>query len=575
MRSHMFGNGRGFGRRSVFAVVTALIVVAVLVLNVLFTVFASRGLWYIDLTTNTRKKTKTDSQGNKYYEYEDYELYTLTPGAVTLLDTTLSELNANRQNKGEEAVKVEIIFCDDPDNLMSNTYRRLIYLTALNLQKEFPDSIEVKTVNVARDPSKVQKYKTTSYTTIYPTSVIVASGSEYRHLRINSFFMQDSTTNELWAYSGERRFLATIFEVTKAASPKCVLLSNHGETGYTDTFISLLEDAGYEVIRDFDLETSELPTDCRLVVCVDPTEDFVGYNDIVMGNATVSEIEKLDEFLDNENSLMVFFNADTPHLPTLEEYLEKWGISVMRSTDEAGDKQNLLLKDPSTSLSADGQTIVGSYATEGAGASITSDMQGVGNPPKVVFRNATAFRYSNLYARTYVAANEEEGTGAFFYGSYASGGVYRKAFDVFSAGKDAQGYFGDALHQREQDADPYMLMTISSETITEAGDRNGYTTVSHDSYVVAYASTEFLCDELLASNSYGNADMLAGTLRSLGKDSMAAIIDQYLKPFAETEVSDGYITDTSKTSYTTLLALIPALILFGSGIFVMTRRKFA
>jgi hypothetical protein len=55
---------------------------------------------------------------------------------------------------------------------------------------------------------------------------------------------------------------------------------------------------------------------------------------------------------------------------------------------------------------------------------------------------------------------------------------------------------------------------------------------------------------------------------------MAAIIDQYLKPFAETTVGDGYITDSNKTSYTTLLALIPALALFGSGIFVMTRRKF-
>lgn len=574
MRSHMFGNGRGLTRRSIFTVVTALIIVAVLLLNVLFTVFASRGLWYIDLTTHTRQKTKTDSQGNKYYEYEDYELYTLTPGAVELLDSTLSDLNANRQNKGEEAVKVEIIFCDDPDNLMSNTYRRLIYLTALNLQKEFPDTIEVKTINVKRDPSQVQKYKTTSYTTIYPTSIIVASGTEYRHLRINSFFMQDSTTNELWAYSGERRFLATIFEVTKAASPKCVLLSNHGESGYTDTFVSLLEDAGYEVISDFDLEKSELPADCRLVVCVDPTTDFKGYNDIVMGNATVSEIEKLDEFLDNENSLMVFFNADTPHLPTFEEYLEKWGIAIMRSTDEAGDKQNMLIKDTSTSLSADGQTVVGTYATEGAGASITSDMQGVGMPPKVVFRNATAFKYSSLYTRTYVAANAEEGTGAFYYGTYASGGTYRSAFDVFTAGKEAKAYFGDVLHEKDPDADPYMLMTISSETITEAGDRNGYTTVSHDSYVVAYASSEFLCDELLASNSYGNADMLAGTLRSLGKDSMVAIIDQYLKPFAETTVGDGYITDASKTSYTTLLALLPALVLFGSGIFVMTRRKF-
>ena len=120
---------------------------------------------------------------------------------------------------------------------------------------------------------------------------------------------------------------------------------------------------------------------------------------------------------------------------------------------------------------------------------------------------------------------------------------------------------------------PYSLMTIASESVTSAGDRNGYTTVSHDSYVIACASSEFLCDELLASNSYGNADMLAGTLRSLGRDSMSAIIDQYLKPFVETDVQDELITATQKRSYTTLLALLPALILFGSGVVVITRRK--
>ncbi len=571
MKFNHSAGGRRFGRAARSVAITALVLVGVLLLNVLFTVFASRGLWFIDLTTYSRYKTQYNANGDKVKVKEDYELYTLTPGAVSLLDNTIAELNASRQNKGEEDVKVELIFCDDPDNLMSNKSRRLIYMTALCLQKEFPDTIEVKTINVRRDPSQVQKYKTTSYTTIYPTSVIVASGSEYRHLRINSFYMEDTTTGELWAYSGERRFLATIFEVTKAASPKCVLLSNHGESGYSDTFISLLEDAGYEVLRDFDLENQELPTDCRLVVCVDPVKDFKGYNDIVLGNATVSEIEKLDKFLDNENSMMVFFNADTPHLPTFEEYLEKWGISVIRATDEAGDVQNALVKDTSTSLTADGQTLVGSYAIAGGGSSITSDMQSMAYPPKVVFRNATAFKLSPVYDRTFVAENTEEGTPAFSYGAYYANSVYRQAFDVFTAGENAIAYIGEeALTAGEY---PYMLMTIASETITSAGDRNGYTTVSHDSYVVACASSEFLCDELLASNSYGNADMLAGTLRALGKDSMAAIIDQYLKPFVEEDVKADLITDSQKKSYTTLLAILPALVLFGSGIVVMTKRK--
>ena len=559
-------SGRQLRRTTIATALTILVVALVLVVNVVFSAFASRGLWYIDLTTYTRKT----SSGS-----EDYELYTLTPGCVSLLGTTLDDMNAARLEKGEEKVKVTITFCDDPDNLISNYYRRMIYITALCLQKEFPDSIEVKTVNVNRDPSAVQQYRATSYTTIYPTNVIVSSGTEYRHLSLKSFFMQDTTTDELWAYSGERRFLATIFEVTKAASPKCVLLSNHGESGYSDTFIALLEEAGYEVIRDFDLEKEELPEDCRLVVCVDPKTDFKGYNHIASGETTVSEIAKLDAYLDNENSMMVFFNADTPLLPTFEEYLEKWGISICRETDLSGDNQNYLLKDTTSSLTADGLTLVGEYATTGSGASITTDMRNKTYPPKVVFRNSAAFKYSPLYKTTYVMADPENGIEASSYASYGSGGTYRQAFDVFIAGETTTAYVGGEAIERPVNADPYMLMTIASETVTSAGDRNGYTTVSHDSYVVACASTEFLCDELLTSKSYGNADMLAGTLRSLGKDAMAALIQQYLKPFVETEVQDGLITDTNKTSYTTILALLPAVILFGAGIFVITRRKFA
>ena len=152
MKPDFSGRRRRFGRASLSVSLTVIVIAAVLLVNVLFTVFASRGLWFIDLTTYTRNKTQYDANGNKVTVGEDYELYTLTPGAITLLGDTIDELNATRQNKGEEPVEVEIIFCDDPDNLMANKFRRLIYMTALSLQKEFPDTIKVTTVNAAEQP---------------------------------------------------------------------------------------------------------------------------------------------------------------------------------------------------------------------------------------------------------------------------------------------------------------------------------------------------------------------------------------------------------------------------------------
>ena len=140
MKPDYSGRRRRFGRASLSVSMAVIVIAAVLLINVLFSVFASRELWFIDLTTYTRDKTQYDAAGNKITVGEDYELYTLTPGAIELLGDTLDELNATRQNKGEEPVEIEIIFCDDPDNLMSNMYRRLIYMTALCLQKQFPDA---------------------------------------------------------------------------------------------------------------------------------------------------------------------------------------------------------------------------------------------------------------------------------------------------------------------------------------------------------------------------------------------------------------------------------------------------
>lgn len=565
---HIF-SGRGkLSRASASVTLTVLVLVAVLALNLLFSAFSSRGLWFVDMTTYTRD-TKDGT--------EIYENYTLTEDIVEFLDTTFSELNAVRQSRGEEDVKVDIIFCDDPDNLMENFYQRIIYIAALELQKEFSDIITVSHIDVYKNPSAVQKYKTNSYTTVYPSTVIVSSGTEYRRLTPKSFFFADSTTGEYWASKVEVNFASNIRAVTKAESPKCVFLTNHGESGYTASFVSLLEDTGYEVITEFDLETQELPVDCRLVVCCAPTEDFLGYNDIQAGTATVSEIEKLEAFLDDENSLMVFFNADTPVLPTFEEYLETWGMVISRTADASGEQYNHLICDPNEALSSDQKTFVADYVTEGLGASVTSDMQERAYPAKVVFRNAAALELSDSYKTTYVVddADGNRLENPYTYGSYALNGVYRQVQEVFTAPEGCIAYAGGEALNTSEDGAIYKLMTVATETNNAPGDRNGYTTVSHTSYVVACGSTDFLADELLSSNAYGNTDMLASVVRTLGIDRMSALIDQYIKPFVETDVADGLVTAQNKKNTTLILCLIPAVVMFGSGIYVITRRKYA
>jgi len=565
-------------RRSTSIALTAGVVVAVLLFNVLFSALAGSGLWFIDLTTYERTKTVTNANGERVKVPEYYEMYTLTQGCIDLLDNAFAEVITERQQKGEDGVKVELIFCEDPDNLLSVSSSRYVYLTALSLQKQFPDIISVKNIDVYKNPSAVQKYKTNSFATVYPTNIIVSSGSEYRRLSLNSFFtFSDSTSKEPWAYNGEKSFCAAILAVIKAESPVACLIGNHGESGYSDAFISLLDDAGYEIIENFDLLNDEIPEDCRLMVCVAPQKDFAGYLEVNSGEASVSEIAKLDAFLDNENSLMVFFDADTPILPNFEEYLEKWGIEICREIDAAGDSTNHLLKDMEGGLTADGRTIVADYVKTGMAATILADLQALAYPSKMVFRDATALKFSGNYKANYVVADETTGvTEPFTYATYGKDGTFRSAYDLFLASDNTLSYVGgEALPKEDSIDSAQKLMIMSSETDTKPGDRNGYTTVNHYSYVMACASTDFICDELLMSNSYGNTDMISSVLRSLGSHSASALIDQYLKPFHDTKVADGYVQQSQKTTYTAILMILPAVVFFGLGTVVIVKRKYA
>ena len=103
------------------AALIAAVLVVVLLLNAGATALYRGLLWFIDLTSE--------------------DMYSVTDASTDYLRQTFDEVNAKRQAKGEEDVKVDIIFCADPDMLTANEQMRYIYYTALNLQKEFPEGV--------------------------------------------------------------------------------------------------------------------------------------------------------------------------------------------------------------------------------------------------------------------------------------------------------------------------------------------------------------------------------------------------------------------------------------------------
>ena len=358
---------------------------------------------------------------------------------------------------------------------------------------------------------------------------------------------------------------AAILAVSQAESPIACVTINHTETFADYELFYTLETAGYKV-QTIDLAYQEIPDDCRLVVIYNPKEDFMQAD----GISEISEIEKLDRYLNGLScSMMVFVDANTPKLPNLEEYLEEWGVTINRHTNNLGETFNYTVKeDASVALSTDGYTFSGTYVTKGLGASLTKTLLENAYPPTVVFKNATSLGYSPLYTQSFYINYDdpEDTTDEYWLGAYYSNGNERNVFDVFTTTDNAIAMAnGSAVKTLDTEYKFQRLVTLTRETRMIDNENVDY------AHVMVCASTEFANEKLLGSAVYGNQDVILSAARGMGKEFVA--VDLKIKPFASTEISK--MTTQSKTTWTTVLAVVPAVIVTGFGVFVLVRRKYS
>lgn len=494
----------------------------------------------------------------EYIPYETVSNFT-EPNRFSTI-TKAASFNGERELY-ETDVKVKIIFCDLPDNIRANDSLNLVYETARDLADRFPGYISVENVDIWNNATAVQKYKTTTYTSIGSTNVIIESGTEFRVCTLRSFFVFDSAdASSPWGYSGEKTFASNILSVTQAESPIACITVNHGEVLKDYQLLYTLQDAGYKV-QTIDLAYHEIPEDCRLLVVYDPVQDCL----VRDGVSDISEIEKIDRFLDGLNcAMMVFVDPETPKLPNFEEYLEEWGVVINRHTDNLGDTYGSVIQESAAQgLFSNGYTFSGTYVKGGAGGSVYKLLSEKSNPPMVMFANSTSLSYSDLYSPSHVVP-EDSSKPSYDCASYASNGVYRTAYDIFVTSDGAKMMAnGNEVGNASRDG-AYKLMTITRES--QIVDNEPVY-----SSVIVCASTEFVSETMLASPTYGNSDVLLSTSRNLGEELIPVDLDY--KMFASTEITT--MTTQSKNVWTTVLAVIPAVIVIGVGVFVLVRRRYS
>lgn len=574
--------GRKLRYGGISALLTALIIVAIVLVNVIFSALSYTFTLYADVTPE-QAFTLTEACIDLIRNGSDIELLEengnatkKTTSPLEMVDRVRAENRAYNEANGlsegdegwkDENIKINLIFCAEADRWDKEADLAMFYVYNMGreLETTFPDYIEVKNYNIIRTPSLVTKYKVNSLSTISEDCVIIEFGTEYRIRGLESFYIMTTDTQnpEPWAYNGEKAFAASILAVTRAESPLALFTSNHEETT-SQTLWTTLENAGF-VVDTINLQQEEIPENCRLLVVFDPHKDFIVKQKDV---SDVDEIEKLENHMEqNKASMMVFFSPLTPVCENFEQFLAEWGIQYDRYTDYAGNSHPYIIKDYANSLTTNGNTIIGQYVTGTPADTFTADMRTRSTPQSVIFKNSMSISYADSFSQIR-KTDESDKTKYYDYAAGTFNGTTRAVYQLFTAAEGAEAWANENVVERATGDNTLALATVSVENNYTQEDNLGQYS-NNPSYVIAFGSTEYATDELLQSNAYGNTDLLLSACRIVGQEPVPVGIG--FKPFADYTIDT--ITTAETTQYTVVLTVVPALVALVAGVVVLVRRK--
>lgn len=507
-------NTKKFRHGSISLALTVVVIAAVILVNAIFGALSEKFLWYVDMTPEPR--------------------------------FTLSEEAKGYLNQMDTAKEATILLCDEKFAWESSTIQLEVLKTALDIEKDYPN-VKVAYTDIYTNPSSVSAYKERTGKNITTQSVIVSCEDAVRVYNIDDFFKLDDN-GYVAGYNGEDVLVAALLSVTRASAPVVCLTTNHGES-YDQEFADLFERIGFEV-KLLDLLSEAIPADCRLLVISDPASDFHEKD----GVSDVSEIDKLEVYLEGSNSMMVLVDKDTPYLPNLEQFLAEWGIEIAR-TDK---NENTVIKETAqNSLSTNGYTNKAVYVEGGMGGDVTAHMRESTVPKTVAFPNTTALRFSSLYQKTLFEN--------YVCGEYYVNSVSRNCYNVFTSSPEAVAMTNGEESAFASENDPFSYMMLSYQSHDSADGMS-----SSKSFVLVSASTDFASSTALDSR-YGNASVLSYACNTMGSLVVPVALD--CKYYASMEIAS--MTAGGATAVTVIFAVVPASLVFIAGIYVMIRRKHA
>ena len=473
---------------TVATAVTAGVVVAAILLNILLTILSQSGIGYLDFT-----KENLYNISDKSKEY-------------------ISEMDPEKNN-------ITIYFLADPDELgnssLAGNYSgnntstwgmKYVYEMAKLYEKEF-DFIKVDTLDLKKDAEILRTvYSSTVGTKFDALDVIIDNCTDgkthnFRILARDAFFSFANDTNLLYAANGEYKFTSTILSLS-GSNPTAYFIFGHGEPigdlndltdfGEAQELAKLFAESGF-ALEKIDLSKEDFPEDkadsvvtgASIAVVFGPTSDYL----TSYAGGSVNEITKLRDFVNAENHhMMVFMDSKANKLDALEEYLyDFWGVNFSDGEVIADTSDERT----SPALSDDGKAFVADYEknTDAIGYSLTKPfLTELDSIPDIFINGSKTISIKNEYTNISGAYEKERTSTLFtspvFYAPELSATVYKNGeIDAYSS-KVYDAYYDKLYEAKYNEAIEYF--TSRYDDIYEAVKEKMHATIIAEKYTELY-----------------------------------------------------------------------------------------
>ncbi len=301
-------NSKKFKHGSVATILTIFFIVLIVAVNFVATALADRFPLKIDIT--------------------DEGLYTLSEDTVQYLKNIDKEVEITVISSMGEVIQV-----DDYYQSMYYSYYGVDFNASLqkagvaleNFVAQSPN-LSMKVVDIDTDPAfKSQFSKDHPSETLQDGQILIECGNKLQIVPyVDMVFIDTSSTNSQGlprvALRTEKLMISAVMAVTEENVPKVAFTTGHNET-VTERFESLLAENTFQV-GSINIGTEEIEDDVTFIVINAPETDF-----------TLEEIQKLDEFLNNDEqyqkNVVYFPSPTTGEKPMLESFLNDWGIATV------------------------------------------------------------------------------------------------------------------------------------------------------------------------------------------------------------------------------------------------------